>query len=98
MYYNFIGIILVEAIQAQVSEESSIVALVDRLESIISSVPVPISDVLKSLQLHLRYTVMNMAVGKQEPAANKKSPSYLQSPVSCVFSVCSGRIATFIHI
>lgn len=68
------GIILIEAMQDQINEEPSVVRLVDRLTSLTSTLKVPISEMLKSLALHLRYTVMNMACGRQESNSSTAYP------------------------
>ncbi|XP_014248245.1 serine/threonine-protein kinase SMG1 isoform X2 [Cimex lectularius] len=60
LHNNFTGIILVEAMQALQSEEPSVVAMVDKLEQIVSSILIPLSDLLNQLQRHLRFVILGM--------------------------------------
>jgi hypothetical protein len=59
---NFTNIILVEAIQAMESEDPTVLEMLDRLESVVASIQIPLQDLVQQLQLHLRFTIMSMQV------------------------------------
>lgn len=58
--YNFHTIILPEAMKTIIIEESTVMRMVNELDEIILSVGVPLGEILAQLEMHLRFTVMEM--------------------------------------
>ncbi|XP_011302537.1 serine/threonine-protein kinase SMG1 isoform X2 [Fopius arisanus] len=58
--YNFQMIILPEAFKTIITEEPSVVLMVNEVDEIIISIGIPLVDVLNQLELHLRFTLMDM--------------------------------------
>ena len=58
--YNFHTIILPEAMKTIITEEPTVMSMVNELDEIIISVGVPLGDILAQLEMHLRFTVMEM--------------------------------------
>jgi len=60
--FNFHTIILPEALKTIQTEEPTVLAMVNELDSIIAGVGCPLEDLLAQLEMHLRYTIMEMDV------------------------------------
>ena len=58
--YNFHTIILPEAMKTVITEEPTVMRMVNELDEIIMSVGVPLGEILGQLEMHLRFTVMEM--------------------------------------
>lgn len=57
---NFTNIILVEAMQGLQCEEPSVLNMVERLESVVTGVAQPLSELSNQLHRHLRFIIMGM--------------------------------------
>jgi hypothetical protein len=60
--FNFHTIILPEALKTIQTEEPTVLAMVNELDNIIAGVGCPLEDLLAQLEMHLRYTIMEMDV------------------------------------
>lgn len=60
--FNFHTIILPEALKTIQTEEPTVLAMVNELDIIIAGVGCPLEDLLAQLEMHLRYTIMEMDV------------------------------------
>lgn len=58
--YNYQMIILPEALKTIITEEPSVVRMVNELDEIIVSTGVPLADIVAQLEMHLRFTLMDM--------------------------------------
>ncbi|KAK0173761.1 hypothetical protein PV328_006909 [Microctonus aethiopoides] len=58
--YNFHMIILPEALKTIITEESSVMMMVNELDEIILSIGMPLNKILSQLEMHLRFTLMDM--------------------------------------
>lgn len=58
--YNFHTIILPEAMKTIIIEEPTVMRMVNELDEIILSAGVPLGEILAQLEMHLRFTVMEM--------------------------------------
>lgn len=71
--YNFHTIILPEAMKTIVTEEPTVMGMVAEIEDIVISGGLPPAEILAQLEMHLRFTVMEMEsphAGIQELVAN----------------------------
>lgn len=59
---NFSSIILPEAIQTIQREDLSVLTLIAELDVIVSSLHMPLSELVAQLQLHLHYCLVGMGV------------------------------------
>ncbi|XP_052741875.1 serine/threonine-protein kinase SMG1, partial [Bicyclus anynana] len=64
--YNFSTIILPEALKKLHSEDASAVLMINELNNVIMTSPIPLNDLLAQLEMHFRYLVMDM----ESPAAS----------------------------
>lgn len=60
--YNFSTIILPEALKKIHSEDPSALVMINELNAVIISSPVPLNDLLAQLEMHLRYLIMDIEV------------------------------------
>ncbi|XP_044735996.1 serine/threonine-protein kinase SMG1 isoform X2 [Chrysoperla carnea] len=67
--FNFYTIILPEAMKTIQTEEPSVIAIVNELNDLILSVGCPLSKLIGQLEIHLRFTIMQM----DSPQANVQS-------------------------
>ncbi|XP_035721238.1 serine/threonine-protein kinase SMG1-like isoform X1 [Vespa mandarinia] len=58
--YNFHTIILPEAMKTIITEEPTVIRMINELNEIIISTGIPLGDILRQLEIHLRFTVMEM--------------------------------------
>ncbi|KAG5310746.1 SMG1 kinase, partial [Acromyrmex insinuator] len=58
--YNFQTIILPEAMKTIITEEPSVMRMISELDEIIILTGIPLGDILAQLEMHLRFTVMEM--------------------------------------
>ncbi|XP_015127883.1 serine/threonine-protein kinase SMG1 [Diachasma alloeum] len=58
--YNFQTIILPEALKTIITEEPSVMLMVNEVDEIILSTGIPLVEILNQLELHLRFTLMDM--------------------------------------
>lgn len=58
--YNFHTIILPEAMKTIITEEPTVIRMIGELNEIIVSSGIPLGDILGQLEMHLRFTVMEM--------------------------------------
>lgn len=58
--YNFHTIILPEAMKTIITEEPTVIRMIGELTEIIVSPGIPLGDILGQLEMHLRFTVMEM--------------------------------------
>ncbi|KAJ8664855.1 hypothetical protein QAD02_006517 [Eretmocerus hayati] len=58
--YNFMTIILPEAMKTIITEEPTVMRMVDELNEIINSTGLSLLDILEQLELQLRYSLMEM--------------------------------------
>lgn len=58
--YNFHTIILPEAMKTIITEEPTVIRMIGELTEIIVSSGIPLGDILGQLEMHLRFTVMEM--------------------------------------
>lgn len=58
--YNFQTIILPEAMKTIITEEPSVMRMISELGEIILLTGIPLGDILAQLEMHLRFTVMEM--------------------------------------
>ncbi|XP_011689275.1 PREDICTED: serine/threonine-protein kinase SMG1 [Wasmannia auropunctata] len=58
--YNFQTIILPEAMKTIITEEPSVMRMINELGEIIILTGIPLGDILAQLEMHLRFTVMEM--------------------------------------
>ncbi|XP_031845911.1 serine/threonine-protein kinase Smg1 isoform X3 [Nomia melanderi] len=58
--YNFHTIILPEAMKTIITEEPTVIRMIGELTEIIVSPGIPLGDILAQLEVHLRFTVMEM--------------------------------------
>ncbi|KYN40743.1 Serine/threonine-protein kinase SMG1 [Trachymyrmex septentrionalis] len=58
--YNFQTIILPEAMKTVITEEPSVMRMISELDEIIILTGIPLGDILAQLEMHLRFTVMEM--------------------------------------
>jgi len=58
--YNFQTIILPEAMKTIITEEPSVMRMMGELSEIIIMTGIPLGDILAQLEMHLRFTVMEM--------------------------------------
>lgn len=58
--YNFHMIILPEALKTIITEEPSVLMMVNEVDEIILSIGIPLGEILTQLEMHLRFTLMDM--------------------------------------
>ncbi|XP_043280213.1 serine/threonine-protein kinase SMG1 isoform X1 [Venturia canescens] len=58
--YNYQMIILPEALKTIVTEEPSVLRMINELDEIIVSTGLPLIDIVAQLEMHLRFTLMDM--------------------------------------
>ncbi|XP_015595300.1 serine/threonine-protein kinase SMG1 [Cephus cinctus] len=58
--YNFHTIILPEAMKTIITEEPTVMRMISELDEIIVSIGFPLNEILAQLEMHLRFTVMEM--------------------------------------
>ncbi|XP_034948666.1 serine/threonine-protein kinase SMG1 isoform X2 [Chelonus insularis] len=58
--YNFHMIILPEALKTIITEEPSVIMMINELDDIILSAEKPLGEILGQLEMHLRFTLMDM--------------------------------------
>lgn len=60
--YNFYTIILPETAKTIQTEEPSVLAMIAELNEVITSLGLPVTDLLAQLEMHLHYVIMEMPV------------------------------------
>lgn len=66
--FNFQSIILPEALKSAVSEEPSFVLIVEQLDRVVTASGFTLIQIIDQLELHLRFTVMEMESPHSEVA------------------------------
>lgn len=60
---NFSTIILPETLKKLLVEDETVLDVISKLNLIVTSCSLPLNELIKELQTHLRYMIMGMPVG-----------------------------------
>lgn len=67
---NFQNILLPEILKGVQSEDPSVLTIMSTLKDIVAEIGIPVPELLKQLEMHLRFIIMEMDVSKQPHCRN----------------------------